>query len=410
MSQTQSLSNAPHTAKLLPLLALCSFIVGLDSMITVPLLPAMASTSHISMDLGALLVTAYALAYMVTAPVFGVVSDRKGRKLLIQWGIIVLGAGTVLTGFGNNLVLLLIYRALTGIGAGMLQPAVFALISDRFPYERRGRALGIVMSSLTGANLIGVPLGTYLAQLVGWQWTFWVVGIMALVSLGLISAGLPKDTRQPSDIRTGAGTTVFHTFRTALANRKVGLALFATLLWFAGMQGMFTNIGMFYSQNFGLTASQTGIVLMLAGSGNMLGSIMGGKLADRIGKQAVIGTASILCAIAVMCFSLADSNVFVAAAVQVIWSAVFGLGHAALTAFVSELNPAIRGTVLSLNSSAMYAGMTVATAASAALLQTGSFWPVGLMCAIAAVTVFPLIALLVRERTTNHGEVSLNKV
>ncbi len=101
------------------------FFVGWDSLVAVPLLPAMTADTGIPADLGALSVSAYAaLAYLLYAPIFGAISDRAGRKGTIFSGMVVLGAGTALTGFGNDFGTLLLFRAITGIGAGMVEPGV----------------------------------------------------------------------------------------------------------------------------------------------------------------------------------------------------------------------------------------------------------------------------------------------
>lgn len=90
--------------KMLAALALCTFFVGWDSLVTVPLLPAITEETGVPRDLGALLlVTAYALAYLISAPVFGAISDRVGRKRMILLGMLVLAVGTALTGLGNDL-------------------------------------------------------------------------------------------------------------------------------------------------------------------------------------------------------------------------------------------------------------------------------------------------------------------
>ncbi len=127
---------------------------------------------------------------MLTAPLFGALSDRWGRKRLILPGIATLSAGTILTGFGVDLSSLLVFRALTGIGAGMIEPSVFALVGDRFDYNQRGCAMGLVIGAMVASTLFGVPLGSFLAEVSDWHATFWVVGILAL---GLM---LPADENE----------------------------------------------------------------------------------------------------------------------------------------------------------------------------------------------------------------------
>lgn len=178
-------SEKSHTT-LLAVLALCSFFVGLDTTVTIPLVPPIAKSTGTPVHLGQLLISAYAVAYMVTAPIFGAVSDSWGRKKTIFAGMLLLGIGTFLTGTGTSFGVLLLFRALTGVGAGMLQPGVYALIGDVFPYERRGQAIGIAMGGLLSATLVGPPVGGYIAVFTTWRWAFWLIAVGAVAMLAVI--------------------------------------------------------------------------------------------------------------------------------------------------------------------------------------------------------------------------------
>jgi len=392
--------------KILAVSAACSFFVGLDSIITVPLLPTIAKSASIPMNLGALLVSVYALVYMISAPIFGAISDKAGRKRMIFIGMLVLGLGTLLTGFGQDFASLLCFRAITGLGAAMLEPSIFALIGDKFPYEQRGRAVGTVMGALIGSTLFGVPLGAYFTQIVSWRWTFWGIGLLALFMLLAIFLCLPKE--QPKkNIPDSSVPSVMQPFRIAFSNMSVLLALVATLLWFGGLQGMFANIGFYYNHYFQLTVSQIGFILMAAGFGSVIGNIVGGKLADKVGKKVVVGCASVFTAAGVLGVSLISENLILAIVVHVLWSTAFGFGHAALTAFISELSPSVRGTVLSLNSSAMYAGMMGATAISATMLYQSTFTAIGIFCALSTLLVLPITIVLKSKTTPTDSSESL---
>lgn len=386
--------------KTLFILAICSFFVGLDSIITAPLLPLMAESTGTPKELGALYVTAYALAYMISAPFFGAASDRYGRKKLILLGTLVLAAGTFLTGLGNNFLVLLLFRAITGLGAGILQPNIFAMIADKVPYEQRGRAVGIIMGALIGSTLFGVPAGTYLAYAASWQLTFFIIGLLALL-LALLVLALPQDTAKEA---AGAPVQLMMAqLRSAFSHSSVFFALLSTFLWFGGLQVLFPNIGLYYDR-FELNVSQIGLVLMAAGAGSVIGSLIGGKLADRFGKKRIAGLAGISTAFFVLAVTLVDGDVKLAIALHILWATAFGFGEAALTALISELKPQIRGTVLSLNASAMYAGMMAASALSTVLLQTEGFTGIGMVSALATCLIMPITHYLVKEQGAAAAE------
>lgn len=382
-----------HGKTLLLSLALCSFFIGLDSLVIVPLLPLIAHDTSISLDRAALLVMAYALAYALAAPLFGAWSDSRGRKQTIIFGLVVLSAGTILTGTAHGLVAIVLFRALTGIGAAMIEPSVFALVGDRFPYAERGRVMGIVIGAMIAATLFGVPAGGFLATLGSWRLTFWLVGAAIAVTLLLVVSGIPADKSAVQKNRLQLSTS-FRNLAAVLTEPSVILALLATFLWYGGLQGMFANIGIYYHLHYDLTVAENGMVIMLAGTGSVLGSLFGGQLADRLGKGTVLGYSALMTASAVFALSRLPGTLWSAILIHICWATAFGAGQAALTSLVSQLIPNSRGSVLALNSAAMFAGMAAATAASSALLSDGSFINIGILCTVATALVIPLIPAL----------------
>ncbi|TLS37065.1 MFS transporter [Pseudalkalibacillus caeni] len=379
----------------LPVLAFCSFLVGFDLIVTIPLIPTMAKETNMPIELGGLLVAVYAVFYALSAPVFGALSDRLGRKKMLLFGSVVFALATALTGTASSFVMLLTFRALSGIGAGMVGPVVFALVGDRYAYKERGRAIGIVTGALISASIVGVPLGGYVAQLFSWRLAFWLIGFLSIASSIAVWKFIPN-IAQDIQKTDHSLLVVVKQFRTALSNRSVFLALLVTLLYYGGLQGMFVNIGTFYSIKFDLTSGDIGLVLMTAGFGSVIGSVVGGRLADKYGKKVMILGSSLVVAASVMVISMTNSLV-PAILINVLWATVYGFGQSALTALISELSPSIRGTVMSLNSSAMHMGSALFAAIAASLLHGGSFIWIGIFCAAANVIVF-LVTMIIRER------------
>lgn len=382
---------------LLPSLAIGSFVVGIDSLLVVPLLPAIAKAAAIQPEHAVLLVTAYAMAYMLTAPLFGTLSDHRGRRSMILAGIVVLGTGTVFTGFAEGFVGLLSIRALTGVGAGMIEPNVFAMVGDHFSYTQRGRAMGVVVGAMIAATIIGVPLGGLLAQLMDWRMVFWLTGALAFLLIIPVSRGIPIDSaRSVSHIGL---TTLLKPVQELLSHATVQRSLLVTCLWYGGLQGMFANVGMFYSQAFHLNTAQTGGIILLAGMSSVAGSLAGGRVADSWGKKPVFLLFSTVTALAVLALPIMTEALYGAVVVHVLWATSFGAGQATLSAVISELLPDARGTVLSLNSAAMFAGMMAATGASSLALSLAGFESIGLMCAACVLLAIPLSeALFARNK------------
>ncbi len=110
------------------ILAIVAFFVGLDSLLVAPLLPTIAETMSIPDGRGGLLITIYALFYGITAPLFGPMSDKVGRKRMIVIGFVIFSVSTFCTGVAKSFEVLLIFRGLTGLSGAMVMPSIFALV------------------------------------------------------------------------------------------------------------------------------------------------------------------------------------------------------------------------------------------------------------------------------------------
>ncbi|AXO93128.1 MFS transporter [Bacillus cereus] len=384
------------------ILAIVAFFVGLDSLLVAPLLPVITETISIPDGSGGLLITIYALCYGITAPVFGMMSDRIGRKRMIIIGFIIFSISTFCTGLAKHFEILLLFRGLTGLSGAMIMPSIFALVGDKVTYESRGKAMGTIMGAMIGSTVIGVPIGAFLSEIGNWQWTFYSIGFLTLF-LTLLINHILRNEKERDDVHVSLTETVDAPLKMTVVNISVLFALLATFLWTIGLHGMFSYIGVYYENNFGISVGKIGIVIFLAGVGSVAGNILGGKLADKIGKKSVIVIASIVSSISVMLFSLSTENLVIAIIVHIIWSLFIGFGQASLTALISELKPAVRGTVMALNSSAMYIGMTIASGVASLAISNGfPFSSLGTICVIASLLVLPIIFVLVKEKASSN--------
>lgn len=387
--------------RLLTVGGLCAALVGADALVVAPLAPAITRSAHVSADLAGLLVATYSLVYAVTGTLFGPVSDRWGRRNIIVAGLMVFTAGTALTGLAPDFAVLLACRAVAGLGASMMVPAIFAAVADVVAPERMGQAIGVIMACLTGSSLAGVPLGALATDVLGWRATFWAIAGLAMLAAIAAPLALPHVPRaapapRASPLRAYAGQ-----FRTAFFSRgAAAFLLLGTFLWTAGNQGMWANVGVYYSANFGLPTAWIGLVLFIISAVGVSGTYLGGRLADRYSQQqrAIVAITGLIIAITVLGFAALTRALVPSIAAAAAWVLAFNIGVSTITTLAGGLNPAARGTVLAMNSSALYAGATAGTSASAAILSaTHSFLWVGALTATCCLLVFPSL-LLGRER------------
>lgn len=387
----------PPNRLLIPILGVCAFLVGWDSMVVAPIAPAIMFDLGVAGGVASFLVAAYALAYFVFSPVFGALSDRVGRKPVLMAGLIVFSLGTLLTAAMNGWWLALAMRAVAGLGGGMIMPSVFSLVAENTPAERRSKAVANVMAMLLASTIIGVPLGAWLAEMTSWRWVFVIIAAFGF-AIVLLSAVLVPGGGSVTDAAAQRSATkaVTGMLSTAFRTPILLLTLAATFCWNSALEAVFSSIGAFYNGQLGFTEGEIGLVIFAAGIASVVGAALGGRLVNWMGLTPLMGVASLGAAVGVLVCVVSVPHPVPVIAANVLWSACVGMGQPALTTLASELRPELRGTALALNGSTQYAAMFVASLIGGSLATvTGSFVLSGVISAVFALVAGALIWVVV---------------
>lgn len=165
-------------------------LAALDQTIVSTALPRIVSELHGLKDLS-WVVTAYLLTSTISVPISGKLSDIYGRKKLFLLAIFIFVTGSALSGLSQNMAELIGFRALQGIGAGMLMSNAFAVIGDLFTPAERGRWQGIIGGVFGLASVIGPLLGGYLTDHASWRWNFYINVPVGILAFFMISSFMP---------------------------------------------------------------------------------------------------------------------------------------------------------------------------------------------------------------------------
>ncbi|PGL68915.1 MDR family MFS transporter [Bacillus sp. AFS055030] len=127
---------------------------------------------------------AYMLAMTVTTPIYGKLSDLYGRKNLLMFGIILFILGSVLCGFSQNMGQLILFRTIQGLGAGAALPLTMTVISDLYPYQERAKVQGYISAVWAVSSVIGPLVGGFFVDFISWRFIFFInfpFGILSVI-------------------------------------------------------------------------------------------------------------------------------------------------------------------------------------------------------------------------------------
>ncbi|MFF5716037.1 MFS transporter [Streptomyces buecherae] len=344
------------------LLALGAFTLGLDAYVMAGLLPVVADDLDTTVSLAGQMVTAFTLAYALSAPLVAGLLTGVRPKTVILVALAVFTLGNGLTAVAPSLALLLASRVVAGAGAGVYAALSTAAASALVPTERRGKALALVMGGMSTGTVLGVPLGVLLAEHASWRATMGLVTALGAVAIGGLAALLPQVPAEPPvPARARLG---------AITDPAVAPVVGVSFLAAVASLGLYTYLAPVLEA----AGDIDGVApyLWAWGAGGVLGSLLIGPLVDRTGRVRAL-VAALLTAVGgahLVLAPVAGAPLLLGAAL-VVW----GAGGWALQVPQQHRLLAVsarRGTVaLALNNSALYLGSAVGSALGGLALAAG---------------------------------------
>ncbi|WP_424767696.1 MFS transporter [Paenibacillus sp. sgz302251] len=249
-----------------------AFAIGMTEFVIMGLLPNVAEDLQVSISSAGQLITMYALGVAIGAPILTVLTHRIPQKKLLCLLMILFILGNVISVFAPSYAILMGARVITALTHGTFFGVGAVIASNLVPPNKRAGAVSIMMAGLTIANIIGVPLGTFIGQNMGWRSSFGAIAIMGIVALIGILIFIPQ-------IRQDKPASIVQQI-TALIKPKLLLYLLIGALGNAGLFAVFTYITPLLVQVSGFAEHSVTWILVLFGCGVTLGNIVGGKLAD----------------------------------------------------------------------------------------------------------------------------------
>lgn len=180
-----------HFKLILVGLMISVLIVSLDSTITSTAMPKIIASLG-GLEYYVWPFTIYLTTLIISAMLSGKLSDFYGSKKILIGGILIFAAGSILCGFSNDMTDLIIFRALQGLGAGLITTVPLKIVAEMFPPRERGKYFGLFAAAGGISTVIGPTLGGYITDILGWQWIFYVNIPISIIALCLLIPYLPE--------------------------------------------------------------------------------------------------------------------------------------------------------------------------------------------------------------------------
>ncbi len=253
-------------------LSVGGFTIGTTEFVTMGLLPEMAAGVGVSIPQAGHVISAYALGVVVGAPLIAVLGARLPRKGLLLALMVAYGVANAATAMAPSFLSLAGARFVAGLPHGAYFGVASLVAASLVPAERRGRAVSRVMLGLAIANLVGVPAAAWLGQNLGWRSAYGAVTVLGVLTVLLVLALVPVVAPD----RTATGRRELQAF----SRLQVWLTLLAGAVGFGGMFAMYSYIAPTVTDVTRLSSSAVPLYLLAFGIGGVLGTTLGGVLAD----------------------------------------------------------------------------------------------------------------------------------
>jgi DHA1 family putative efflux transporter-like MFS transporter len=330
------------------MLTLISFLVGTSQFVIVGILDKVAASVGVSVSAAGQLITVFSLANAIGTPVVMVATAKMDRRkqLLLALAILLLGIVSTfaLPGFG----FLMASRVVLGVGTGVFVVTAYSTAANLAPPGRQAGAMSNITMGFSASLIFGVPIGRVVAAAYDWKAIFWGIGLFSLLAIFAVARTIPATE--------GEATVPLGKQLALLKKPKIAIALGVTFFVFIGYSVVNTYITPFLASVMPMSEREVSVILFAFGIASLIGSRLGGFLADRIGTARTLVGGMAAQALALALLSTVAGSAIVTLPLLMLWAiAAWTFGPTQNYNLVS-LAPEASGIMLSLNSSFVQLG------------------------------------------------------
>ncbi|GAA3478371.1 Cmx/CmrA family chloramphenicol efflux MFS transporter [Streptomyces yanii] len=255
------------------ILGLSVFALGTSEFMLSGLLPPIADDMNVSIPRAGLLISAFAIGMVIGAPLLAVATLRLPRRTTLITLISVFGLGQVAGALAPTYEVLFASRVVSAFACAGFWAVGAAVAIATVPVNARARAMAVMIGGLSIANVLGVPLGAFLGENLGWRSAFWAVGAASAVALVGVATLIPRIPLPEEKPQLGREMSIYR-------DRQVWLSIVITALAAGGVFCAFSYLAPLLTDVAGLDSGWVPTVLALFGIGALVGTTIGGRVAD----------------------------------------------------------------------------------------------------------------------------------
>jgi predicted MFS family arabinose efflux permease len=390
------------------ILAITQFTVILDFMVMSPMGDILMKSLSLKPAQFGLAVSAYAFSAGISGLFTAGFADKFDRKKLLLFFYFGFILGTFLCGFANTYTFLISARIVTGLFGGVIGSISMAIIADLFDIQHRGRVMGFIQMGFSASQVLGIPIGLYLANFWGWHAPFLWIAAMALVIALLIASRMHPLTKHL--LIQKDGSALKHLMHT-VSKKDYRVGFTATTLLSIGGFMMMPFGSAFAINNLKITQHQLPMMFMITGLSTLIIMPLVGKFSDKIDKFKIFALASVWTIIMVLIYTNLSVTPFVTVVLLNILLMAGVMSRMIPSQALITGIPAMqdRGAFMSINASIQQiAGGVAAAVAGMIVVQTSKYSPIEhyntlgyIIVCISGISVFLIyrVSAMIKKRT-----------
>jgi predicted MFS family arabinose efflux permease len=340
-----------------------NFIIGSGVMVVAGALNDISDSLQVSVATAGQLISAGALLMCVSAPLLAAVVAGWDRRRLLALSMLWYAALHLACTAAPSFAALLPLRAITLLAPAVFTPQAAACVGLLVPAEDRGRAITFIFLGWALASVLGLPMGAYVGETLGWRAAFALIGLLSVISAAWVWWTMPNGIKPPA-LSAAA-------WRETLRSPGLMLCILVTVLYSAGQFTLFSYFAPYFKQTVGSTPGELGLILMWFGVFGLIGNVVMSRYVDRIGPSRAVMIGVAFMALSFLVWPL-GTTLALAGIVAIPWALGCFSSNSAQQARLVAIAPALASASIALNTSAMYAGQALGAASGGWMISRGA--------------------------------------